>query len=340
MKALLTGPRGRRLLLELAVRLSDAVREALFDLAYAHNPGRDTSCVLVTWGDVEPRKAASIEELTALLRALPEDPLSPDLVHEALGASVDSAMYWQEPDGEDVVARMPSVQEALAPLAERVSTIAWTAPAPSVQHLLEWEPPIPAARTDLAAWVRSTRDAEQQARRERPQDPAAAWSGSWWSIPLDQPVTYDEVPRALDLIEDELGWEKCTTTPVQGPTEVLEITGAEDWAKLCREHPLEVTASRRHDWYRVTGRDGTWVIPDWEAVSRRWGAVHLTVPGYLTAATTLIDVADGVASVIAGWNPGSTLWLREAPGKPIGPSQHWRWRDDDDGAGRWHPVDP
>ncbi|WP_226047158.1 hypothetical protein, partial [Klebsiella pneumoniae] len=67
--------------------------------------------------------------------------------------------------------------------------------------------------------------------------------------------TVDRVPAALDLVEDEMGWVDAWVTPVHGPGRTLEITGAEDWIALCREHPLEVSASRRGDWYQVTGRD-------------------------------------------------------------------------------------
>ena len=52
------------------------------------------------------------------------------------------------------------------------------------------------------------------------------------------------------------------------PGRVLEIRCAEDWLRLCRAHPLEVSASRRHDWYRTTGMVGPWVIPDWSTVAQ------------------------------------------------------------------------
>ncbi len=65
--------------------------------------------------------------------------------------------------------------------------------------------------------------------------------------------------------------------------------GAADWAHLCRTYPLDVTNSRRHDWYRVTGRGGRWLLPDWSRVADDWDAVHLSGWGYLTAATREID---------------------------------------------------
>ncbi len=73
-----------------------------------------------------------------------------------------------------------------------------------------------------------------------------------------------------------------------------------------------MTAQKRHDWYRTTGRDGRWVMPDWSRVAEMYGGVHLTVTGYLAAAGTAIDVDDDAASVIAGWAPDETHWLTDA----------------------------
>ena len=73
-----------------------------------------------------------------------------------------------------------------------------------------------------------------------------------------------------------------------------------------------MTAQRRHDWYRATGREGRWVIPEWAAVAERYDGVHLSVEGYLEAATTAIPVSDGWASVIAGCDPDTTWWLSDA----------------------------
>lgn len=66
--------------------------------------------------------------------------------------------------------------------------------------------------------------------------------------------------------------------------------------------PLEVTAARRHDWFRVTGRDGRWVIPDWERVAQEWDATQPTVLGHLNAAgppwrsteTTTVNADSGI----------------------------------------------
>jgi hypothetical protein len=104
------------------------------------------------------------------------------------------------------------------------------------------------------------------------------------------------------------------------------------WAQLCRRHPLPVTAARRHDWYRATGRgDVTWVQPDWAAVADEVDAVHLTVAGYLTTAGRAIHVGQATASVLAGWDPDATYWLTDGP-TAAGPPRGWSL---DRAAGMW-----
>jgi hypothetical protein len=136
---------------------------------------------------------------------------------------------------------------------------------------------------------------------------------------------------ALERVEDPLGWEIATVIPVRGSGTTLDIRSAEDWADLCREYPMEVTASRRHDWFRVTGRAGRWLIPDWQRVAERWDAVHLTTRGYLSAATRLIEIDAEYGTVIGGWGPDSTIWLRDAVREANEPRQEWRWSRDADG---------
>ncbi len=141
-------------------------------------------------------------------------------------------------------------------------------------------------------------------------------------------------PVGLMLVEDSLGWERALVTAVDVPAgaRVLEIDGPDVWAQLCRRHPLPVTAARRHDWYRATGRgDITWVQPDWAGVADEVDAVHLTVAGYLTTAGRAIPIGQAAASVLAGWDPDATYWLTDRP-TAVGPPRGWSL---DRSAGMW-----
>ncbi|MFR9803998.1 hypothetical protein ACL02T_17110 [Pseudonocardia sp. RS010] len=113
---------------------------------------------------------------------------------------------------------------------------------------------------------------------------------------------------------------------------MYEIDGPAAWVRLVGRYPLEVSRSRRHDWYRTTGRVGRWFIPDWPAMAGDYDGVHLTVAAYLaTAGRALpLDEADGSAgdgadgaTVLAGWDPDATIWLADRLAAS-GPATRWR----------------
>ena len=340
---LLSGPRGRRLCLELAMLLDLGVREHALGLAYQLDAGTGTSRVILTAVSSSDDAAAQIkdqnavpssEQLAARLSSLAFSDLSSDLIQAALERSVDTARYWQEPDGEDALTGLPAISSALVPIAEQLLAASasewWWQPRRAEQWAIDWRSPNDPAplptnpQQTLTEWARKEREEDRQASLTRPRDPWANWSGSWWSIPHGLVHTAGLVPAGLSLVEDSLGWEEATVIPVGGTGRTLEIREAADWIALCRKYPLEVTASRRHDWYRVTGRDGRWVIPDWEQVAGEWDAAHLTVLGYLNGAMRLLQVDDDSATVMAGWDPDSTLWLTDVARESEGGREAWR----------------
>jgi hypothetical protein len=275
----------------------------------------------------------SLDQLAAALTALDSTGLTGAKIQLALERSVDTARYWQPPDGEDVLAALPAVREALLPLAEQVLSAPgvrwWAEDRGTEQWAIDWRPaddPAPLPRDQhraLMTWGQRERAEEEQAARDRPRDPHAPWSGWWWSLPPGLLRTVGHLPAGLSLVEDSLGWLEATAIPVRGVGKTLEIRTPEDWMDLCRRFPLEVTASRRHVWFNTTGRDGRWVIPDWEQVAAEWDAVHLTGLGYLRGAGRALPVDARTATVIAGWDPGSTLWLTSVPREWEGPRQAW-----------------
>ncbi len=248
-------------------------------------------------------------------------------------------MYWQGPDGDDLLCALPEVRDALARVADHLVASphvqAWDAPLDaSDQWHLVWDGRV-LPRPDLSRWRAAVRAGDEQAARERPADPTASWSGEWWSTPPHGLVVTtgtfgDAGPVGLWLVEDFSGARvvEAQRVAIDPAARVFEVAGPEDWAELCRRFPLEVTAEKRHDWYRVTGRDGRWVIPDWSAVADRFDGVRLGIGGYLRAATMAIPVDDDTASVIAGWGPGSTYWLTDVA-HPHGEGVRWRFSPSD-----------
>lgn len=322
--------------------LDPGVREQALGLAYQLDAGTGTSRVMLTAvsssGDAAAKIGAqpavpSPEQLAARLDSLTFSDLNSDLVQAALERSVDTARYWQEPDGEDALAGLPTISAALVPVAEQLLDAPgsewWWQSRRVEQWAVDWQSPNDTAplpknpRQKLTEWARKERAEDEQASLERPRDPRANWSGSWWSVPHGLVHTVGQVPAGLSLVEDSLGWEDATVIPVRGTGLTLEIREAADLIALCRKYPLEVTASRRHDWYRVTGRDGRWVIPDWEQIAGEWDAAHLTVLCYLNGAMRLLQVDDETATVLAGWDPDSTLWLTDVARESEGGRQTW-----------------
>jgi len=258
-----------------------------------------------------------------------------------LAESIDAAMYWQGPDAEDEALADPEVAAALMPVARAVCAAPaarwWSSPmAPDrqryVQHLAsdrDDDPPhLSGAAVNLAQWKSDALEDERRAK-ERPSDPAANYSGYWWSSPVMSMLvsTTRSLPglgaAGLALVEDSAGWTaaRCWPLAPRGGSRMYEISTPGDWAELVSRYPLDVTRSRRHDWWRVTGWAGRWLIPDFTAVAADYHAVHLSVIGYLTTAGCAVPVGD-CQTMLAGWNPDTTWWLSDVL-SGSGPAERW-----------------
>lgn len=334
---ILVGPRGRRLCLELAMG-DDVVRETVF-WAMPHDHG-GMSWVPLTPGVQPPAPAdlprRTVADVVAGIRDA-DVVVDASAIDEALGRAVDSARYWQEPDGEDVLAAEPRVREALAPIAARVAASDhWlhTGRADAT-WLVAWDETPPRPPIDLAA-TRAAELASDECMRAHELDHGGVpMSGEWWSTP-QTPETVGRLPIALGLVEDELGWRGATATRVAEPRRLLRIATLEDWVALCRAHPLELTFARRHDWTRATGERHRWVVPDWAAVAERHDAVHLDVRCWLEGAGRALAIDAERATVIAGWSPDATCWL--APPTPTDADRPRRFVRD--GGDAWMESDP
>ncbi|MDM7890131.1 hypothetical protein [Curtobacterium caseinilyticum] len=345
---LLAGPRGRRFCWEvvLATVAEPPDDDTLFWADHWITVRQGGGVSFYGPGSAQPRPEPDVRQITVAHEALVHaaDPASAtlDQALAALRLAADSARWWQEPDAVDV--RLGSVVPRT--LLVRVATA--VAGSPGVQALLApsgaakqwvvapdspWEqgPERPASEL-LAEWRREL-VAERAHGTEDPVD--APISGTWWTSPpggLVETTTErgGRGPFGLWAVEDHTGWERADVSPaaVDPTARVLTIDDAEDWAALCRRFPLDVTATtRRHDWYRATGRVGAWVVPDWTAVAEQVDAVRLTLLGWLRASGTAVPVDDRTASVIAGWTPDTTAWLHD-PRPSLGPSSTWVWSDD------------
>jgi hypothetical protein len=337
---LLIGPRGRGLCTAVAHRLNQEL-----------------------WWASQAGDTAERDVLIRALEAVDPTPVyawrDPLAFVEPMDWSVSNAMYWQPPHEADVVAAAPGVIAALRPVADAVATAPasawWNTPVDlaALRYTSRFDaghPPSPptltGARERLHRWRAGVIEEDHAAATDRPADPAAPFSGCWWSTPaMASLVTTTRPLPGLGSIE--LAWEEdsfgqrsasiwpLTTTRMP---RVWEVDRPAAWVRLVDRYLLDVTNARRHDWYRTTGRVGAWRIPDWSAVADDWDAVHVTVAGYLTTATRALPLGDGdSATVLAGWNPDQTWWLTDTlatttphpaswhnPRDPSGPDFAWR----------------
>jgi hypothetical protein len=360
LSSIMDGPRGRRLLFELIVELSHAAHgggypewaagNLLWQAQYRFDPNRDRFVFMSAVADDAtesndddadidaPAEVALPEQLAEALARDCAGPLVAGDVRDALVESVDSARYWQEPDGRDILADTGAIRrvlsQALVILEESGLGSWWSQPmdaeAQVVVTMLAEEPVVVPAEEGsrpnrtlaerVAEWSRKTTEHEAQLVAEWDANPARSMSGSWWSAPAfaaDSTTGMSSAwagPVGLWAVEDGMGWEtaQVASAVISANARVFEITGASAWAGLCARYPIDVTAQKRHDWRLTTNRDGIWVMPDWTAVAADYDAVHLTVLAYLSAAGSAISVGDDAASVIAGWGPDETYWLTDS----------------------------
>ncbi|MFE7417910.1 hypothetical protein [Rhodococcus sp. NPDC057529] len=340
-EVLLAGPRGRRMLLAYArdaeqtlqpESCSDSFDYAVSLASYHLESGQEGARVLFGPGAEEARRTVlTADDVAHRLSQVPLPEVTAAALRSTLADTVDTARYWQDPDGEDILVAAEPVRRELRRVAEHIARSAhaqwWTTPVAAEQWSVGWsesagwsDDGTDSAGSTTAEMLRDYRDRtaaeEVRAERDRPADPSANWSGWWWSTPPTRCSSrrlFDRTPAGLWFVEDSMGWERAITRRVNIPAgaRVYEVDGAQAWAELCRQFPVEVTAQKRHDWYRTTGRSGRWVIPDWPRLSERYEGVHLTVAGYLAAAGTAIAVDADTASVIAGWAPDHTYWLTD-----------------------------
>ncbi|MDI9977495.1 hypothetical protein [Rhodococcus sp. IEGM 1307] len=350
-ESLLAGPRGRRMLLAYARDAertlhsefrSDSFDHAVFLASYHLESGREGARVLFGPGAEEARRTVlTADDVAHRLSQVPLPEVTAVALRSALADAVDAARYWQDPDGEDILVDTEPVRRELRRVAEHIARSPhaqwWTTPAATDQWSVGWSEddtdPVDSTTTELLRDYRDRTAAEEvRAERDRPADPSANWSGWWWSTPPTRCSSrrlFDGTPAGLWFVEDSMGWERAITRRMNIPAgaRVYEVDGAQAWAELCRQFPVEVTAQKRHDWYRTTGRSGRWVIPDWPRLSERYEGVHLTVAGYLAAAGTAIavdtDTDTDTASVIAGWAPDDTYWLTDTVNLDSDDSRTW-----------------
>lgn len=221
----------------------------------------------------------------------------------AIRAATECLYPWQGGPAEEPLAaeglNSTAVGPALSGAFERASQIAvaWLGTFPEP---LPVSPPL----EDLERWCATASGDEDQPE--------------WWSIPLMPQVlttsrAVGEGSLSLFAPEDDLGRAeallyRCQTSDAD---RVYEVDSLESWRALIDQFPMDVTPSRRHIW----GEGQRWFLPNWYAVASEFDVVHLTTTAYLQLAGRVLAVQDGM-TMVAGWGPDESVWLREATVDP------------------------
>jgi hypothetical protein len=171
---------------------------------------------------------------------------------------------------------------------------------------------IAASRTEEAMAKAAERAAERAEQRNDSGDEFV--TGTWWSGPVGDVVRTTRGDLAglpavgLACAEDAFGEElfEIWGLRVDPGARVYEVHALADWERLAAAYPRDVTGTRRHDWDRWSGREGRWIVPDWQLVAQDWDGVHVSMAGYLSTA----GVAAG-ETLLAGWDADQALWLRD-----------------------------
>ncbi|MGO4454317.1 hypothetical protein [Arthrobacter sp. RAF14] len=340
----------------------------------------------------EPQMPAPLpfEALADRIRGYEPTPLNGSELLNALVVAVNEASYWGDVHGEEILASQAPIRRALFPFAREAARAILrsgldSSPGSGPQWVVDFDnsaaglpfgappPPVHAAHV-LEQWWDRTTAWESRMILEVPADPSRHHTGEWWSTPPSDLVVsspawpaattdpqhgpHPAEPTGLRLVEDPHGWRRATAHRLVNPRPPEElrlfvIDGPRDWAWLCARFPFEVSATKRHDWHRITGEVEPWLIPDFDAMAAEFDAVHLSLRGYLSSAGNAIPVprltepGDGpevldaglptrppvAHSVIAGWAPLSTYWLVDAR---VDPASGTGWESD--GQREWWPA--
>jgi hypothetical protein len=229
----------------------------------------------------------------------------------------------------------------LRPVAEALvsapGSARWWAPVVLTdQRFLEWDGCPRVTGPEVEHAVRDGMRAERAENREglarsRPKErPGTRIGAFWWSAPDFAQQTWTTRPAgdipaiAFGHFIDTLWpFEETGVTvwslPIAPHTRVLEITGPAAWQALVTRFPRDVTGTHDGEWRYWGGVPGPWRLPDWEQVMDHYDGVHVTIGGYLASCGLALPVAGGY-TMLAGWIPDATLWLRDVTtsARPLG----------------------
>lgn len=141
---------------------------------------------------------------------------------------------------------------------------------------------------------------------------------AWWTAPQTTSTVMSTRgavagwPSVAAVCGEDLAVDSPRTRTFLAPAgPVFEISHAEAFVGLVERYPRKWRDSFG-EWQRMTGANGPWIGPDWDAVARDYAGVHLTVAAYLSTAYRALPAGEGLAH-LAGWSPDGTVWFNQPP---------------------------
>jgi hypothetical protein len=257
---------------------------------------------------------------------------------------------YSTPAAEDDRELVEREREVLGPVAEALmaspATGWWTSScARRDQHFVDlgpdarWpSPPLLRPAAALDAGIAEEDDDERQLRADDqltfpPPDHTAYMGQLAWSTPTTAWSTTRSVPGslplpALGLVREWSGEgpnraKRYWSATVDGDARIYEIDSADAWVRLVERYPRDVTFTRS-TWWQHTRWPGPWLLPDWGRVRADFDAVHLSVVGFLEAATIVLPVGEA-RTALSMWEPDGTYWLNDVI--TLGEAQAWQRAD-------------
>jgi hypothetical protein len=273
-----------------------------------------------------------------------------------------TSSFGFSPDDEAVWGLTALAGPELHPVAEALlsapGAASWREPALLAdQRFLHWDgyprPAGPAVEQAVRDGMRAELEANEELlpQGRSPVRPGTRVGARWWSAPDFAEFTWTtsavgDIPAAAfgHFIDTLWPFQETGATvwslQIAPGARVLEINGPAAWQALVTRFPRDVTGTHDGEWRYWGGVPGPWRLPDWEQVMDHYDGVHVTVGGYLASCGLALPVEDGY-TMLAGWIPGATLWLRDmtAASRPLG-----RWHghpqnvDWDEVRDHWTPC--
>lgn len=146
------------------------------------------------------------------------------------------------------------------------------------------------------------------------------WDSTAPAVAVTTSTRLPQLPATVLLADHDLsphqrpsaGTLSAWHAPLKPDVRVYEIQAPVDWVNLVAHYPshrtdLCLAPDLMRQW---RPKELVWT-PDWHAVSKDYDGVHLSVPGWLTATSRVLDVPgrDG-RTVCEGWPAECTVWFR------------------------------